>query len=133
MKSLLTITLLLACSAFTSVACGGEEEAPSEGAAVDPVSVAQAADTKGQRVEVTVNERGYEPSRVTAAAGKPLTLVFTRTSDQGCGDELVVAAHDIRKSLPLNQPVEVTFTPQKKGEVRFSCGMNMYDGAVVVQ
>lgn len=133
MKSLLMISLLITCSAFASVACGGEQEASAEDQSHVATSTAQAAGATGQRVEVKVNERGYEPSRVSAAVGKPLTLVFTRTSDKGCGDEVVVADHDIRKALPLNQPVEVTFTPTKKGEVRFSCGMNMYDGAVVVQ
>jgi plastocyanin domain-containing protein len=80
-----------------------------------------------------VSNKGYDPSRVQAKAGQPLTLVFTRTTDQGCGDELVIADHDIQRDLPLNQPVEVTFTPNTAGEITFTCGMGMYDGKVVVK
>jgi len=88
---------------------------------------------EGARVAIAVGADGYEPARVEAQAGEPLTLVFTRTTDEGCGDQLVIAAHDIRRDLPLNEPVEVTFTPTEAGELRFSCGMDMYDGAIVVR
>ena len=100
---------------------GGEAAAPAPAAA------------EGQRVEVTVNADGYAPSEVTAQAGVPLTMVFTRTSDEGCGHEVVIADADIERELPLNQPVEVTFTPREAGELRFSCGMDMYDGKIVVR
>lgn len=87
----------------------------------------------GQRIEVAVGASSYDPARIEAKAGDPLTLVFTRTTDEGCGTEVVIASHNIKKDLPLNQPVEVTFTPEAAGELRFSCGMDMYDGAIVVR
>lgn len=87
----------------------------------------------GTRVAVSVGASGYEPSRVPAKVGEALTLVFTRTTDEGCGDEVALPAFDIRKQLPLNQAVEVTITPKEAGELRFTCGMDMYDGAVVVR
>lgn len=91
------------------------------------------SDPEPQRVEIEVGASGYAPSEVRTAAGTPLTLVFTRTTEEGCGGEIVIASQDIRRELPLNQPVEVSFTPTEAGELRFSCGMDMYDGTIVVQ
>lgn len=102
---------------LTFTACGGEGEDRSE----------------TQRVEITVDASGYTPSEVQATAGQPLTLVFTRTTDEGCGEELAIPSQDIRRDLPLNEAVAVTFTPTEAGRLRFTCGMDMYDGAVVVR
>jgi plastocyanin domain-containing protein len=98
-------------------ACDDVAEAPAEG----PV-----------RHEIEVDARGYHPDRVEARAGEPVTLVFTRTTEEGCGEELVIAAHDVRRELPVGEPVEVTFTPQA-GDVTFACGMDMYRGTVIVR
>lgn len=111
----LGITLPLALSTLLALAaCGGEEAATPT------------------RVAVQVGASGYTPSEVHATRGEPLTLVFTRTTDEGCGEVLVIASQNIRRDLPLNEPVEVTFTPTEAGRLRFSCGMDMYDGAIVV-
>jgi plastocyanin domain-containing protein len=99
------------------VACDDVAEAPAEG----PV-----------RHEIEVDARGYHPERVQARAGEPVTLIFTRTTEEGCGEELVIAAHDIHRELPVGEAVEITFTPEA-GEVGFACGMDMYRGTVVVQ
>jgi plastocyanin domain-containing protein len=39
---------------------------------------------------------------------------------------------NIRRSLPLNEPVVIEFTPNKSGEIGFVCGMNMLRGTAVV-
>jgi plastocyanin domain-containing protein len=87
----------------------------------------------GSRVEVKVTSGGWVPDRIPARAGQPLTLVVTRTTDRTCATEIVVKDYGINARLPLNQPVTVTFTPRKAGEVRFACGMDMITGVVVVQ
>ncbi|MDH5491566.1 MAG: cupredoxin domain-containing protein [Myxococcales bacterium] len=120
MKTLIPTLALLGAALLTS-GCGGEETTATPGASAAT-----------QRVQVSVNGLGYEPSRVQATAGQPITLVFTRTSDEGCGDKLVIASHEIERDLPLNEPVEVTLTPTEAGQIRFSCAMDMYDGAIVV-
>jgi len=85
------------------------------------------------RVEVVVTDRGFEPSRIDARAGSPITLVVTRKTDATCAKEIVIAAHDIRRDLPLDQAVEVTFTPGGAGEIRFACGMDMVSGTIAVK
>ena len=116
--SILTFALALSLAG-----CGGEEQAAESTATTG----------EAQRVSVEVGAHGYEPSRVEAQAGQPLTLVFKRTTEAGCGHELVIPSEDIRRELPLNEEVAVTFTPESAGELRFTCGMDMYDGAIVVQ
>lgn len=82
------------------------------------------------RVPITVDGAGYHPSTIHARVGQPLTLVFTRVSDQGCAQELLVPSLGVSRPLPLNEPVEIEVTPT--ADVRFSCGMDMLRGQVVV-
>lgn len=115
MSDLRTLVLALATSAALA-ACGTSSDAAPE----------------PHRVAIQVGASGYDPAEVEATAGEPLTLVFTRTTEEGCGGTLVIPSQNVRRDLPLNEPVEVTFTPAA-GRLRFTCGMDMYDGAIVVQ
>lgn len=85
------------------------------------------------RVRVSVDGEGYHPATINAAAGRALTLIFTRTTDETCGQQVVFPDQNITKDLPLNRPVEVALTVPASGRLRFTCGMHMYQGAVVVQ
>ena len=91
------------------------------------------AGSGGTRVELAVTERGFEPSEVQAKKGEPLTLVVTRKTEATCAKEIVIADQNIRKDLPLDQAVELTFTPGNSGEIRYVCGMDMIAGKIVVQ
>ncbi|HTH02570.1 MAG TPA: efflux RND transporter periplasmic adaptor subunit [Vicinamibacterales bacterium] len=82
------------------------------------------------RVEIT--ERGFEPSSLKLRAGVPARVTFLRSTDKTCGKDVVFPSMNIRRELPLNQPVVVEFTPQR-GEVEFACGMNMLKGTIVVE
>ena len=86
-----------------------------------------------RRVEVEVGATGYTPASIDAVAGEPLALAFRRTTDDGCGEELVFPDHDIRRDLPLNEEVVVELTPASGDSIRFTCGMDMYRGSIVVQ
>jgi plastocyanin domain-containing protein len=45
---------------------------------------------------------------------------------------LVVKDAGVRKDLPLNQPVTIELTPEKGGEIRYACGMDMVSGVLAV-
>lgn len=85
-----------------------------------------------KRVAVEVNATGYKPATVMAKAGEPITLVFKRITDQGCGQKVLIPSQDIELDLPLNKEVEVTFTPKKAGNLGFTCGMKMMKGNIMV-
>jgi hypothetical protein len=86
-----------------------------------------------QTARITVGELGYEPSRVSLRSGAPARLTFLRTTDKTCGTAVVFPSLNIRRELPLNQAVDIEFTPQKTGDIGFVCGMNMLHGNVVVE
>ena len=94
----------------------------------------RAADgVQGKRIAISVTEKGFEPAVVKVAAGKPATLVVTRTTDRTCARDFVMSSHGIRKQLPLNQPVEIVFTPERTGDLRYACAMDMIAGTVRVE
>jgi len=91
-----------------------------------------AAASTGPRVAITVGDRGFQPTSANVRAGQPVTVVFTRTSDNECGTQVIFPTLNIRRDLPLNQPMEVTFTPTA-GTITFTCGMNMLRGSIVAR
>jgi RND family efflux transporter MFP subunit len=88
------------------------------------------SDVTNARVEVT--ERGFEPSSLTLPAGVPAHVIFVRLTDKTCAKEIVFPSMNIRRALPLNQPVVIEFTPQR-GQIAFACGMNMLKGTIVIE
>jgi membrane fusion protein, heavy metal efflux system len=90
----------------------------------------------GRTVEaarVVVTEKGYEPAKVVVRAGEPVRITFVRTTEKTCGTDVLFPSLNIRRSLPLNEPVVIEFTPKSSGEIGFVCGMNMLQGTVVVE
>jgi plastocyanin domain-containing protein len=79
-----------------------------------------------------VGARGFEPARLTLRAGVPARVTFVRTADTACGEEIVFPSLQVRRALPLNEPVVIEFTPVK-GDTAFACGMGMFSGTIVVE
>jgi plastocyanin domain-containing protein len=92
-----------------------------------------AAAPAARNIEMKVTAKGFEPSRIEVKKGEPLHLVVTRKIDATCAKELVIKDRDLRKKLPLDQPVSFDFTPDKTGEMTYVCGMGMISGLLVVQ
>jgi len=82
-------------------------------------------------VEMAITDKGYEPQNIRVKANEPVTLVITRKTDVTCGTEIVIDEYKINTKLPLNQPVTVTFTPTKSGELRYGCAMKKMVGGVI--
>jgi membrane fusion protein, heavy metal efflux system len=108
----------------------GAEVAPGNNAAYRSGESAAAREPQGGKILVT--EKGYEPNKLTLLAGAPARITFVRTTDKTCGTEVVFPTLNIRRPLPLNEPVVIEFTPTKSGEIGFVCGTNMLRGALVV-
>jgi RND family efflux transporter MFP subunit len=83
-----------------------------------------------QTARIAVTAKGFEPDRVTLPAGIPARLTIVRTTDQTCATDIVFPSLNLKRALPLNQPIDVDLTPVK-GELTFTCGMQMFKGSVV--
>ena len=96
------------------------------------LNLANAATSK-QPIAVAVTEKGFEPSTLKASPGEDVSLAFTRKTDSTCAKEIIFPDQKIKKELPLNKTVTINLGKLKKGNVNFSCGMNMVSGVVNVQ
>lgn len=89
------------------------------------VSVKESADI--------IVEGGYTPSTVVLPFGKTTKLNFVRRDSNSCLEEVVLGDFNIRRYLPLNEKITIELTPEKKGEFKYSCGMNMFHGKIIVK
>ena len=112
------LTPATACERGTSTA---QEAAPAGG------------DVAATSLALTVDATGYHPDSVSAPAGRPVRLSITRTSDDGCGQQIVFPSLNIRRDLPLNRAVAIDFSMPASGTVAFTCGMDMLRGSIVAQ
>jgi hypothetical protein len=123
---------LLAVS-LTAPAC--KKEAPPAAPPPAPPAAAPATPPApgavSSKVAVEVTEAGFVPARIPAKAGQPLTLAVTRKTDRTCARDILFAGQDGKTALPLNQTVEVTYTPKASGEVKFGCAMGMMIAGVL--
>jgi len=86
-----------------------------------------------QNRSVRITERGFEPATLTVRRGIRIRITFLRTADNTCAKEVVFPDFGVKRDLPLNQPVVITLMPNRRGEFRFTCGMNMMNGKLIVQ
>lgn len=76
---------------------------------------------------------GYSPDVISIPVGKPIKINFTRKDESTCLEEVVISDFKIRKLLPMNEKTTIEITPDKTGEYKFSCGMGMFHGKILVK
>ena len=86
-----------------------------------------------QTARVELTEHGYQPSSIRLRRGVPARVTFVRKVSGTCATEVVIPEYGVRRTLPLDEPVVVEFTPERSGEFTFSCGMGMLRGTLVVR
>lgn len=99
-------------------------------------ALADAPAKNPSRIEVSVTKRGFDPDSINVPAKKPVTLVFTRKTEQTCTKSVVVTLDDgkkIERELPLDKPVEIAVTFPRAGKLGYACSMDMAKGIIVVQ
>jgi plastocyanin domain-containing protein len=128
----LAATAALLGTATTQQGCS-RDAGVSKAEAAAP-SVPEKRENGVRVVDIAVTEKGYEPSPVSLKKGEPVKLVVTRKTDQTCATEVVMDdGYNINTPLPLNQPVEITFTPKESGKLVYGCHMGkMVSGVFMV-
>jgi plastocyanin domain-containing protein len=84
-----------------------------------------------RKIEIAVTENGFEPTPIVVKKGEPLKLVITRKTDKTCAKSVVFDDPKLKKALPLNEPVEIAFTPSKSGELKYGCAMGKMIGGII--
>nr|MDQ3013677.1 efflux RND transporter periplasmic adaptor subunit [Acidobacteriota bacterium] len=115
----------LTTSVSTSAAQSQEPQQPS--------LATKNSEAKPQTVNVLLTEKGFEPGSIKLRKGVPTRMTFTRKVEASCGTEIVIPDYGIKRELPFNQPVVAEFTPDKTGEIKFACGMDMLKGKLIVR
>lgn len=130
---MLRITLALVAT-LSLAACNKDSGAKDKPAptAPTPVTAGKVEADGTRKVAVEANIKGYVPDRIGGKPGEKLVLVFTRTADASCIEQLKTPDGKTI-DLPMNKPVEVAVTVPANGEVGFACGMDMFRGAVIAE
>ncbi|GAP03404.1 copper-binding protein [Fructobacillus pseudoficulneus] len=76
---------------------------------------------------------GYSPEQIVLKKGVPATLNFTRTDPSGCLDHVVFSDFGINQELPQGEQVKVQINTDQAGEYTWACGMNMFQGKVIIK
>ncbi|MEX2393089.1 MAG: cupredoxin domain-containing protein, partial [Actinomycetota bacterium] len=85
-----------------------------------------------QSADIVV-QGAYAPNILRVRQGVPLKITFDRREGGECTSQVVFS--DLRKSfdLPAFKRTTVTIVPDRVGEIRFACGMNMVHGKLIVE
>ena len=83
-------------------------------------------------VTVRVDKGVYEPALIHARAGQPLVLHFDRRDPSPCSEQVVFHGLDVSEFLDNGKVTTVTLQNPPRGEYRFTCQMQMYQGRLIV-
>lgn len=87
-------------------------------------------------IAISITKAGFEPDSVDVDTGENATFVFTRKVERTCVKRVVLALdddHNIERDLPMGQPVAITLSFDRVGELAFACPMGMHGGAIRVR
>lgn len=85
-----------------------------------------------QIVKAALSSAGFEPSVIKIKKGVPVKWIIDGDHATGCTDKIIIPSLNITQSISAGDNV-VTFTPDKAGEIPFSCWMGMVRGKFIVE
>jgi plastocyanin len=83
-----------------------------------------------QRFDIAIGASGYEPSSVTAQAGRPVTLTVAKGT--GCATNFLMPSLGVTADNSQG-PATVSLGRLAAGTYKFTCGMGMIEGNLVVR
>jgi uncharacterized protein len=86
-----------------------------------------------QEVTITVGPHGYESDFKTLKVGVPVRLTLKTKDVRSCARAFTIPKFNIAKVLPESGEEVIEFTPDKIGDLSYSCSMGMYTGSFDVK
>lgn len=105
------------------------EPAPKIAPKPKPAEPKKAAKPEPQRVTIRIGDVGYEPSSVKLSANRPIEL--TVEQGEGCAEGFIISKLGVNADNSKSDAV-VRLGKVSKGSYRFTCGMEMVEGLLVV-
>lgn len=87
---------------------------------------------KRKQSKTIVVDKGYEPSEVHFKQGKEAELTFKVKTDNTCLQKVVIKDLGLEKDLFNNPDKTIQIPTDKRGEILFACGMDMFHGKIVI-
>ncbi len=84
-----------------------------------------------QEIRMIQKTNGYSPSSFTVKKGQPVRWIIDSQDSNSCASSILLAKYGINDVLKPGENV-FEFTPDKTGDLKFSCGMGMYTGVIKV-
>lgn len=85
-----------------------------------------------QNATIEINSRGYSPTYLKVKQGVPVNLNLVSKDAYNCASAFRIPSLKIGKNVRPNTTEVITFTPQQKGNITFTCSMGMYTGTIEV-
>ena len=86
-----------------------------------------------QEVVIDVGSRGYTANATVLKRGVPVRLTLRTNNTLGCARAFTIPEYNISKVLPTTGTETIEFTPEKSGQLAYSCSMGMYTGQFTVE
>lgn len=84
-----------------------------------------------QVAKMDLTYRGYSPNVLFVKKGIPVRWIINVKQMSGCTDEIILPEYNIKKTLQYGENI-IEFTPDRLGDIKFSCWMKMVWGKFVV-
>lgn len=99
---------------------------------VNKLAAAKPASSKPrtQQLRIAIGSQGYEPSVIRAKSGQPIVLSVGR--GEGCAAGFLIPELGVEKDNS-GGPVTINLGNVPAGRYRFSCGMDMVSGTLIVK
>jgi glucan phosphoethanolaminetransferase (alkaline phosphatase superfamily) len=128
---LISLFLFLYSSDYVKLA---NSESTSETNQSEKISEISVINDPAPKIKIEVTPTGYTPNLIHVKKGVPVVLEIHNPLKDSCLSTFTMPAFNINNvNLKVNDTTKLTFTPTETGEFKFSCGMNMYGGKIIVE
>jgi sulfite exporter TauE/SafE len=85
-----------------------------------------------QQVTINVTNSGYKASTNTLRIGVPVKITLITNNVMGCARAFTIPDQNYFKILPATGTQTLEFTPEKLGNLTYTCSMGMFSGQFII-